>query len=75
MGCQMRDGTPPPPPAFPDLQNLKDLEDVATGSAHSNGVMEFAETVKEVERIASDAEIYRNRVAETHVLVKTFKFW
>jgi len=40
-----------------------------------SSAMEFAETVKEVERIASDAEIYRNRVAETHVLVKTFSFW
>jgi hypothetical protein len=30
--------TPPPPPTFPDLRNLKDLEDTATGSAHSNGV-------------------------------------
>src|SRR5258708_37286077 len=28
----------PLPPTFPDLRNLKDLEDTATGSAHSNGV-------------------------------------
>jgi hypothetical protein len=37
VGCQIWDGDATPSPSLPDLQNLKDLEDAATGSAHSNG--------------------------------------
>jgi hypothetical protein len=37
VGCQIRDGDATPSPTLPDLQNLKDLEDGAIGSAHSKG--------------------------------------
>src|SRR6266852_8043862 len=35
--------TTPPPPTFPDLRNLKDLEGTPIGSAHSNGVTNLAD--------------------------------
>src|SRR6266849_9428501 len=71
----------PLPLTFPDLCNLKDLEDTAIGSAHSNGVTNLADKVTNsqgMQRQAGEvagANSPNKRIAEAHVLVKNLIFW